>query len=225
MASGTLARVGSTEISTQEFQQSYQNQFDNLRRRLGGRITAEQARAFGFDQQVLSQLIGAAAIDNHAKELRLGLPEASVTEHLKRIRGSPVADGKFNKAALDGFLRQNGLTERGFVDIARKDDIRDQLTIALVDSVVRADCDARDPAQVSRGNAQDLVLHARPGEGAGGRRTRRRQAHGDLRGQQAPVRQPPNCASRSVLLLTRRRGQEVDRDQRRGHQGGLRPEP
>ena len=132
---GTLARVGSTEISTQEFQQSYQNQFDNLRRRLGGRITAEQARAFGFDQQVLSQLIGAAAIDNHARELRLGLPETTVTEHLKRDPRFAGADGKFNKAALDAFLRQNGLTERGFVDIARKDDIRDQLTIALVDSV------------------------------------------------------------------------------------------
>lgn len=132
---GTLARVGKTEISTQEFQQSYQSQFENLRRRLGGRITAEQARAFGFDQQILSQLIGAAAIDNHTRELQLGLPDNVVTEHLKKDPRFSTPDGRFNKGALDQFLRQNGLSERGFLNIAKKDDVRDQLTIALVESV------------------------------------------------------------------------------------------
>ncbi len=132
---GSLARVGKIEISTNEFQQSFQSQFDNLRRRFGGRITPEQARAFGFDQQVLSQLVGAAAIDNHARELQLGLSDAAVTERLKRDPRFAGVDGKFNKTAFDLFLRQNGLTERGFLSIARKDEVRDQLTIAIVNSV------------------------------------------------------------------------------------------
>ncbi|MEQ1616653.1 MAG: SurA N-terminal domain-containing protein [Hyphomicrobiaceae bacterium] len=132
---GSLARVGNVEISTNEFQQSYQTQFENLRRRFGGRITAEQARAFGFDQQVLSQLVGAAAIDNHAMDLQLGLSEEAITDHLKRDPRFVGADGKFNKLALDGFIKQNGLTERGFLNIARKDEVRDQLTIAMVESV------------------------------------------------------------------------------------------
>ncbi len=132
---GSLARVGKTEISTAEFQQSYQSQFDNLRRRFGGRITAEQARAFGFDQQVLSQLIGGAAIDNHTKELQLGLSEDTLAEHLKKDQRFAGVDGKFNRPAFDAFLRQNGLTERGFLAIARKDEVRDQLTIALVEAV------------------------------------------------------------------------------------------
>lgn len=132
---GSLARVGKTEISTAEFQQAYQAQFDNLRRRFGGRITAEQARAFGFDQQVLSQMIGGAAIDNHTKELQLGLSEETLAERLKKDQRFLGTDGKFSRPAFDGFLAQNRLTERGFLTISRKDEIRDQLTVALVDSV------------------------------------------------------------------------------------------
>jgi peptidyl-prolyl cis-trans isomerase D len=132
---GSLARVGKTEISTAEFQQSYQAQFDNLRRRFGGRITAEQARSFGFDQQVLSQLIGGVAIDNHTKELQLGLPEDVLAERFKKDQRFLGVDGKFSRPAFDFFLRQNNLTERSFLNIARKDEVRDQLTIALVESV------------------------------------------------------------------------------------------
>jgi peptidyl-prolyl cis-trans isomerase D len=132
---GSLARVGNIEISTAEFQQAYQGQFDNLRRRFGGRITAEQARAFGFDQQVLSQLVGGAAIDNHTRELQLGLSDAAVTERLKRDPRFVGVDGKFSKPAFDAFLRQNGLSERGFLAVSRKDEVRDQMTIALVESV------------------------------------------------------------------------------------------
>lgn len=132
---GSLARVGKTEISTAEFQQSYQTQFENLRRRFGGRITAEQARAFGFDQQVLSQLIGGAAIDSHTKDLQLGLSETTLAEHLKRDQRFLGGDGNFSRPAFDAFLRQNGLTERGFLAIARKDEVRDQVTIAMVESV------------------------------------------------------------------------------------------
>ena len=132
---GSLARVGKTEISTADFQQSYQTQFDNLRRRFGGRITAEQARAAGFDQQVLSQLIGGAAIDNHTRELQLGLPENVLADRFTKDQRFTGADGKFSRPAFDSFLRQNNLSERAFLTISRKDEIRDQLTIALIDSV------------------------------------------------------------------------------------------
>ena len=132
---GSLARVGSIEISQNEFSQAYQTQFDNLRRRFGGRITAEQARAFGFDQQVLSQLIGGAAIDNHTHDLKLGISDETIIARLSRDPRFAGADGAFNKAAYDGFLRQSGLSERALLATFRKEEVRDQLTIALVESI------------------------------------------------------------------------------------------
>ncbi len=132
---GAIARVGKTEISTVEFQQSYQTQMDNLRRRFGGRITPEQARALKFDQQILQQLIGAAAIDNHTRELRLGLSEDAIAEKIKRDQRFAGVDGKFNKSAFDGFLRQNGLSERKYIELVRRDEVRDQLTVATMEAV------------------------------------------------------------------------------------------
>ncbi len=132
---GAIARVGKTEISTADFQQSYQAQLDNLRRRFGGRITPEQARAFGFDSQVLQQLVGAAAIDNHTRDLQLGLSEDAIAEKIKRDSRFVGIDGKFSKPAFDGFLRQNGLNERKYIALHRRDEVRDQLTVAMMEAV------------------------------------------------------------------------------------------
>src|SRR5919108_1624411 len=65
---GSLARIGAIEISTAEFQRAYQLQLDGLARQIGRRLTPEQARAFNLDARVLSNLLGAAAIDAHAAE-------------------------------------------------------------------------------------------------------------------------------------------------------------
>src|SRR5215204_2232771 len=59
----TLAKVGRTEISTDQFRQP---------------LTQEQARAFGFDRQVLQQTIADAALDEEARRMGLGLSEAEI---------------------------------------------------------------------------------------------------------------------------------------------------
>jgi peptidyl-prolyl cis-trans isomerase D len=131
---GALGRVGSIEISAAEYQQAYQAALENLRRRSGGRITAETARAFGFDQQVLQQIVGGAAIDNHTRELQLGISDTALTERLKRDPRFVGADGQFNKAAYTYFLQQSGLTERALLTATRREEVRDQMTVALVES-------------------------------------------------------------------------------------------
>lgn len=132
---GALARVGTVEISATEFRQAYQNQLENLRRRFGGRINEQQARAFGFDQQVLQQLVGGAAIDNHTRALQLGLSDQAITDRLRRDPRFLGTDGTFNRASYTYFLQQTGLTERGLMSAVRREEVRDQLTIALVDAV------------------------------------------------------------------------------------------
>jgi peptidyl-prolyl cis-trans isomerase D len=129
---GELARVGDTEITTEEFRQSYNLQLEDIRRRFGGRITPEQARAFGLDNQVLSRLIGSAAVDTHARRLQLGLSDATIAAAIQRDPMFQGPDGTFSRAAFDQFLRQNGLSERGFVGMRRKDELREQITDTLL---------------------------------------------------------------------------------------------
>jgi peptidyl-prolyl cis-trans isomerase D len=128
---GALARIGAVEISTEDFQRTYQLELDGLARQLGRRLTPEQARTFGVDGRVLQQLIGAAAIEEHARELRLGLSDETVAELIKRDPMFRGPDGKFSQLALEGLLRQSGLSERGLLVTRRKDELREQLMAAL----------------------------------------------------------------------------------------------
>ena len=132
---GSLARVGSTEIPVAEFQRSLSITLDNYARQLGRRPTPDEARQMGIDRLVLAELIGAAAIDAHAKELGLGLSDQSIVAAIENEPAFKGLDGRFNKDALDNVLRRSGLSERGFIALKRQDEVREQLTEAMLGTV------------------------------------------------------------------------------------------
>src|ERR1700682_507442 len=70
----TLATIGHTEISINEFRQLYMDKLQQIGRQFGRPLTAEQARAFGFDRQVLQQTLAEAALYEQAR--RLGVRQA-----------------------------------------------------------------------------------------------------------------------------------------------------
>src|SRR3954451_10809169 len=69
----TLVRIGRTEISTEQFRQIYNDRMQQIGRQFGRPLTQEQARAFGFDRQVLQQTISDAALDEEARRMGLGM--------------------------------------------------------------------------------------------------------------------------------------------------------
>src|ERR1700730_10779405 len=71
----TLAKVGGTEISAEQFRQIYMDKLQQLGRQFGRPLTSEQARAFGLDRQVLQQTIAEAALDEEARRMGLGQAE------------------------------------------------------------------------------------------------------------------------------------------------------
>ena len=74
----SLAKVGGTEISTEQFRQIYTDKLQQLGRQFGRPLTMEQARAFGLDRQVLQQTIAEAALDEEARRMGLGQSEAVI---------------------------------------------------------------------------------------------------------------------------------------------------
>src|ERR1700755_3466928 len=63
----TVAKVGHTEISFNEFRQLYTARLQQIGRQFGRPLTPEQARAFGVDRQVLQQTIAEAALDEQTR--------------------------------------------------------------------------------------------------------------------------------------------------------------
>ena len=74
----TLAKVGHTEISAEQFRQIYTDKLQQLGRQFGRPLTMEQARAFGLDRQVLQQTIAEAALDEEARRMGLGQSDAEI---------------------------------------------------------------------------------------------------------------------------------------------------
>src|SRR5271167_2536352 len=68
----TLATVGHTEISINEFRRLYTEKLQQIGRQFGRPLTMDQARAFGLDRQMLQQTIAEAALDEQARRLGLG---------------------------------------------------------------------------------------------------------------------------------------------------------
>jgi peptidyl-prolyl cis-trans isomerase D len=129
---GTLARIGSTEISVEEYRQAYQDELASISRRMGRRLTNEQAKLLGVEQRTLSRLIGGAAVDTHARQLHLSLSDQGIADLIRQDPAFRGVDGAFSNQTFQNYLRQNGLSEGRYVATRRKDEVREQLTDTLL---------------------------------------------------------------------------------------------
>jgi peptidyl-prolyl cis-trans isomerase D len=132
---GSVAKVGSRDISSEEFRRSYQDELDRISRQSKQRLTSEQGHAFGLDRQVLAQMIAGAAVETHANQLGLALSDKTLAEG---IQSDPnfQTDGKFNRQGFENLLQQVGLSEQGFLRLRRNDELRGAILNALIKSQV-----------------------------------------------------------------------------------------
>lgn len=128
---GSIAKIGSTEITAEEFQRSFQNELDRFSRDAKQRLTPEQGRALGIDRRVLNQLLGGAAIEAHAEKLGLALSDAEIVNGVQSDPDFQI-DGKFSRIGFENLLRQMNLTEKSFLALRRKDELRSQIIGAFV---------------------------------------------------------------------------------------------
>ncbi|MBU2580703.1 MAG: SurA N-terminal domain-containing protein [Alphaproteobacteria bacterium] len=133
-----LATVGSKQITSQEFQREFGNELNQLSRQAGQRITYEQARAVGLDSRVLSQMIRSTAVEAHADELNLALSDSTLAAGLAEDPNFQSA-GRFDRNLVLRLQQELDLTERGLLDLRRKDELRNQITTALLRSTVVPD--------------------------------------------------------------------------------------
>jgi len=123
----TLAKVGHTEISTNEFRQIFTDRLQQMGRQFGRPLTMEQARAFGFDRQVLQQIIAEAALDEEARRLGLGVSDAEI---MRGIYTDPLfkgVGGGFDPQRFQSIVRQMGYTEPHYLADRRKIALRRQI--------------------------------------------------------------------------------------------------
>jgi peptidyl-prolyl cis-trans isomerase D len=123
----TLATVGGTEISTEQFRQLYNDKLQQIGRQFGRALTPEQARAFGFDRQVLQQTLAEAALDEEARRLGLGQSEAETMRVIFSDPNFKGVSGAFDPARFQYAIRQFGYTEQRYIAEQRRQSLRRQI--------------------------------------------------------------------------------------------------
>src|SRR3954447_24151738 len=106
--SSTVASIGRTEISVEQFRYLYNDRLQQIGRQFGRPLTPDQARLFGIDRQILQQSIAEAALDEAARRLGLAQSDKAVIDSISNDPNFAGPSGKFDPQRFAEVLRQFG---------------------------------------------------------------------------------------------------------------------
>ncbi len=132
----TVAKVGRSEISIDQFRIRYNEEMQQLGRQMGRPLTPDQAQAIGLEQQVLGQMVAAAALDERARQLRLGISNDEVAKQITADPAFRGFNGQFDMATYLQRLRDIGYTQQRFEFEQRQTTLRRQIAEAVGSGVV-----------------------------------------------------------------------------------------
>ncbi|MDZ7824055.1 MAG: SurA N-terminal domain-containing protein [Ahrensia sp.] len=135
-ASGATVTAGATKVSASEYLLAYNRQLNVIQQRIRQRITPEQARLFGIENQVASQLAaGGAVLDEQARLMKLGLSEENLSDLIASDEAFQGLNGSFDRGQFRSVLRNVGMTEADYIESRKKAAQRQQIAEALSDGV------------------------------------------------------------------------------------------
>ncbi|QFY60130.1 peptidylprolyl isomerase [Rhizobium grahamii] len=130
-SSTTVVTVGDQHVDVNEFRLAYQRQVANLSQQFGMRLTPDQARAFGVEQQVLAQLVAGASLDQLAEDMKLGLSQDRLAKLIGDDPAFKAVNGQFDRSLFTSRLRNAGIREDDYIKERSKVAVRSQIVDAI----------------------------------------------------------------------------------------------
>jgi peptidyl-prolyl cis-trans isomerase D len=123
----TVAKVGNTEITVEQFRTLYNDRLQQYSRQLGRPVSADQARALALDRLVIGQLVSEIVLDERARALGLNITDAEVSRQITSDPAFQGPNGQFDRFRFEQIIRNAGYTEARFVAEQRRRLLRRQL--------------------------------------------------------------------------------------------------
>ncbi len=123
----TVAKIGSTEITVDQFRQIYNDRLQQLGRQLGRPVTQDQARLLQLDRQLADQLVAEASLDQRARQLRLNVSNEEVARQIMADPSFKGSSGQFERARFEAIIRNAGYNESRFAAEQKKVTLRREL--------------------------------------------------------------------------------------------------
>jgi peptidyl-prolyl cis-trans isomerase D len=145
MAGGFLAghhaviTAGSTTVSITEYRLAYDRQINMLQQQIGQRISREQAKAYGIDNQVLAQLVSGAVLDEQARKLGLGFSKDRLAELTREEPAFQGPNGQFDRRLFESRLRDLGMRPEDYLKNRAQVAVRQQIVEAVSDGLKAPD--------------------------------------------------------------------------------------
>ena len=123
----SVVTAGKTEVGLLDYRLAYERQLGLISRQLGQRVTSEQARAFGVEQSVTSQVVAGAVLDEEARKMGLGVSDDRLAEMITQDDAFKDASGSFSRAQLEAVLRSVGMPQDTYIESQRRNAVRQQI--------------------------------------------------------------------------------------------------
>src|SRR5262249_30769383 len=130
----TVARIGRTEIGVEQFRQIYNEKLQQISRQIGRAIPPDQARALGFDKQILGQLLAEAALDERARAMGLNLSDQEVGRRVMSEAAFRGSSGQFDRLRFEQTIRAAGYTEQRYLAEQRRQSTRRQTATSITNA-------------------------------------------------------------------------------------------
>jgi peptidyl-prolyl cis-trans isomerase D len=135
----SVITAGGTKVSINEYRLAYDRQLSVMSRQFGQRITHEQAKALGIDNQVLAQLVSGAVLDEQARKLGLGLSKDRLAELTREDPAFKGPGGTFDRKTFEYMLHQIGMRPEDYLKNRAQVAVRQQIVEAVSDGLKAPD--------------------------------------------------------------------------------------
>jgi peptidyl-prolyl cis-trans isomerase D len=123
----TVAKIGRTEITIEQFRTLYNDRLQQYSRQLGRPISADQARAAGLDRLLIGQIFSEILLDERARQVGLALSDSDVAKLITNDPAFRGPNGQFDRFRFEQIIRNAGYTEARFVAEQRRQMLRREL--------------------------------------------------------------------------------------------------
>ncbi len=117
----TIAKVGKSTISSQEFVRSFQQELRFYSQQLGKDISIDEARSLGIPQVVLGKLINSKILESSLKRIGLSRGDLAVSEVILRDKTFHDLSGTFSKDIYKSAIERAGLKLNEYEDLIRNE--------------------------------------------------------------------------------------------------------
>lgn len=143
-SSTTVAEVGDTIITAQEYRGELDRELNEYRRMLGSQYTPDLLKTLGVPQQVLAKIVERKLVEKEVRSLGVVVPDSRLKEEL---RDNPVfhgEDGAFDAQQFKLILRNNGMDEAYYLSLLNREIAADMLLQSALSGVQVTDAAARN---------------------------------------------------------------------------------